>query len=42
MIAGQRAVTNLEGVESDPGPEQVGAKMKWVWLLWNDGPGDGV
>src|ERR1035441_103408 len=32
MIAGWRAVANLEGVDSDPGPEQVGAKVKFVYL----------
>ena len=32
MIAGRRAVAKLEGVESDPRAEQVGAKMKFVNL----------
>ncbi|HVP49906.1 MAG TPA: hypothetical protein VMT56_01655 [Candidatus Bathyarchaeia archaeon] len=32
MIAGRTAVAKLEGVESDPRAEQVGAKMKFVNL----------
>jgi hypothetical protein len=22
--------------------KKAGLKLIWVWLLWNDGPGDGV
>jgi hypothetical protein len=32
MIAGRRAIAKLEGVESDPRAEKVGAKMKFVNL----------